>query len=109
LHIKEKASSLLVILSLFLFLFPSISSAHAYIKKSTPLENETVEKVPTKVTIKFDESIQPSFNSIKVFDSEGNRVDKKNGRIDPKQPFILKSDLKKNLPNGSYRIKWKVV
>ncbi|MDR7236024.1 copper resistance CopC/CopD family protein [Neobacillus drentensis] len=108
-HIKEKASSLLVILSLFLFLFPSISSAHAYIKKSTPLENETVEKVPTKVTIKFDESIQPSFNSIKVFDSEGNRVDKKNGRIDPKQPFILKSDLKKNLPNGSYRIKWKVV
>ncbi|NHC40134.1 copper resistance protein CopC [Bacillus sp. MM2020_1] len=106
---KEKASSLLVILSLFLFLFPSISSAHAYIKKSTPLENETVEKVPTKVTINFDESIQPSFNSIKVFDSEGNRVDKKNGRIDPKQPFILKSDLKKNLPNGSYRIKWKVV
>ena len=108
-HIKEKASSLLVILSLFLFLFPSISSAHAYIKKSTPLENETVEKVPTKVTISFDESIQPSFNSIKVFDSEGNRVDKKNGRIDPKQPFILKSDLKKNLTNGSYRIKWKVV
>ncbi|WP_066252314.1 copper resistance CopC/CopD family protein [Neobacillus drentensis] len=108
-HIREKASSLLVILSLLLFLFPSISSAHAYIKKSTPFENETVEKVPTKVTIKFDESIQPSFNSIKVFDSEGNRVDKKNGRIDAKQPFILKSDLKKNLPNGSYRIKWKVV
>lgn len=108
-HIKEKVSSLLIILSLFLFFFPSNSSAHAYIKKSTPFENETVEKAPTKVTINFDESIQSSFNSIKVFDSVGNRVDKKNGRIDPKQPFILKSDLKKNLPNGSYRIKWKVV
>ncbi|MFP5105279.1 copper resistance CopC/CopD family protein [Neobacillus sp. C211] len=108
-QIKEKVSSFLVILSLFLLLFPFVSSAHAYIKKSTPLENETVEKAPTEVAIKFDETIQPAFNSIKVFDSEGNRVDKKNGRIDPKQPFILKSGLKKNLPNGSYRIKWKVV
>lgn len=59
--------------------------------------------------IKFDESIQPAFNSIKVFDSEGNRVDKKNGRIDPKQPSILTSGLKNGLPDGSYRIKWKVI
>ena len=106
---KQKVSTLLGILALVLFLFPSISSAHAYIKKSTPLENEKVEKAPAEVTIKFDESIQPAFNSIKVFDSKGNRVDKNNGQIDPKQPSILKSGLKKDLPNGSYRIKWKVV
>ena len=106
---KKKINTLLVILSLLLFLFPTVSSAHAYIKKSTPLENETVKKAPTKVTIKFDESIQPAFNSIKVFDSNGNRVDQKNGRIDSKQPSILKTGLKKNLPNGAYRIKWKVV
>ncbi|PFP29733.1 copper resistance protein CopC [Bacillus sp. AFS073361] len=106
---KQKVSTLLLVFALFLFLFPSISSAHAYIKKSTPLENETVEKAPSEVMIKFDESIQPAFNSIKVFDSEGNRVDKKNGRIDPKQPSILTSGLKNGLPDGSYRIKWKVV
>lgn len=106
---KMKVSTLLMILSLFLFLCPSISSAHAYIKKSTPLENETVKKAPSEVTIKFDESIQPAFHSIQVFDSNGIRVDQKSGRIDPKQPSILKSELKKNLPNGSYRIKWKVV
>ena len=106
---KKKINTLLVILSLLLFLFPTVSSAHAYIKKSTPLENETVKKAPTKVTIKFDESIQPAFNSIKVFDSNGNRVDQKNGRIDSKQPSILKTGLKKNLPNGAYRVKWKVV
>ncbi|MEH7304878.1 copper resistance CopC/CopD family protein [Neobacillus drentensis] len=106
---KMKVSTLLVILSLFLFLFPSISSAHAYIKKSTPLENETVEKAPAEVMIRFDETIQPAFNSIKVFDSNGKRVDQNDGRIDPKQPSILKSGLQNNLPNGSYRIKWKVV
>lgn len=92
-----------------LFLFPSIFSAHAYIKQSMPLENEILEKPPKEVTIQFDESIQPAFHSIKVFDSEGNRVDKENGQIDPKQPSVLKSGLKKNLSEGTYRIKWKVV
>jgi len=99
----------MVIVSLFLFLFPSIFSAHAYIKKSSPFENETIEKSPKEVTIQFDESIQPAFHSIEVFDSEGIRVDKKNGGLDPKQPSILKSGLKENLPDGTYRIKWKVV
>jgi copper transport protein len=105
----KKISTFIVILSLFLFLLPTIFSAHAYIKKSNPLENEAVEKPPNEVTIQFDESIQPAFNSIEVFDSDGNRVDKKNGRIERNQPSILKSGLKKNLPNGTYRIKWKVV
>ena len=64
---------------------------------------------PNKVTIQFDETIQPKFNSIKVTDTNGNQVDKKNGGIDRKQPSILKADLKKNLPNGIYRIEWKVI
>lgn len=98
-----------MISSLFLFLFPTIFSAHAYIKKSTPLEDEILEKAPSEVMIQFNESIQPSFNSIKVFDSEGNRVDKQNGGVDPSQPAILKSGLKPNLPDGTYRIKWKAV
>lgn len=107
--VKMKFSMFMVIVSLFLFLFPSIFSAHAYIKKSTPLENEVLEHAPKAIMIQFDETIQPAFNSIKVFDSDGKRVDKKNGRIDPKQPSILRSGLKQNLPDGTYRVKWKVV
>ncbi|WML38849.1 copper resistance protein CopC [Neobacillus sp. OS1-2] len=108
-YYKSKFCMFMVIVSLFLFLFPSIFSAHAYIKKSTPIENQMLEQAPKEITIQFDETVQPAFNSIKVFDSDGNRVDKKDGKIDPKQPSILKSGLKKNLPEGTYRIKWKVV
>ncbi|MDR7002358.1 copper resistance protein CopC [Neobacillus niacini] len=108
-NVKKKGSLFLLVLILFICLFPSISSAHAYIKKSTPVENEILEKPPTKVMIQFDETIQPEFNSVQVFDSNGKRVDLKNGRIDPKQPSILESGLEKNLPNGTYRIQWKVV
>ncbi|OIK09082.1 hypothetical protein BIV60_24865 [Bacillus sp. MUM 116] len=108
-NVKKLSSILLLMLFLFICLFPSISSAHAYIKKSTPVENEILKKSPTKVVIQFDETIQPEFNSIQVFDSSGKRVDKKNGRVDPKQPSVLESDLEKNLPNGTYQIQWKVV
>ncbi|WP_026574649.1 copper resistance protein CopC [Bacillus sp. UNC438CL73TsuS30] len=108
-NVKKKSSLYLLTLIIFICLFPTISSAHAYIKKSTPVENEILEKSPSQVMIQFDETIQPEFNSIQVFDSDGKRVDKKDGRIDPKKPSMLESDLEKNLPNGTYRIEWKVV
>jgi copper transport protein len=92
-----------------LTLFPSISSAHAYIIKSSPSENEILKKAPPEVSIQFDESIQPKFNMIKVTDSKGKQVDINNGGIDPKQPSIIKAGLIRNLPNGPYRIQWKVV
>jgi copper transport protein len=109
LKIKKKSYLFVFVLYLFLTLFPSISSAHAYIIVSSPSENETLKMSPNEVTIQFDEPIQPKFYSIKVTNSNGKRVDKKNGRIDPNQPTILKTGLKKNLPNGTYRIQWKVI
>ena len=107
-HVKN-GSLLIAILYLFLFIYPSIASAHAYIIKSTPSENEIINQAPQKVTIEFDEEIQPSFNSIEVFDSTGNRVDQKNGHIDSNNPAIVISDLNDNLPDGTYRIQWRVV
>src|SRR4051794_5749205 len=102
-HVKN-GSLLIAILCLFLFIYPSIASAHAYIIKSNPSENEIIKQAPQKVTIEFDEEIQPSFNSIEVFNSTGNRVDQKNGHIDSSNPAIVISDLNDNLPDGTYRI-----
>ena len=99
----------MLIIYLFLLIHPSSASAHAYIIKSAPAENEILTESPKKVTIQFDETIQPSFNSIEVFDSSGKQVDQKNGRIDPSNPAIIESDLKEHLPDGTYRIQWRVV
>lgn len=105
----RNGSLVIVVLYLFLFFNPSFASAHAYIIKSTPSENEIVNQAPQKVTIEFDETIQPSFNSIEVFDSAGNRVDQKNGGIDPNNPSIIESGLDENLPAGTYSVQWRVV
>jgi copper transport protein len=98
-----------VIFYLSLTLFPSVPSAHAYIVESSPSENELVKQPPKEISIQFDEPIQPKFNSIKVTDSNGKRVDKRNVKIDPNNPTVLIAGLKNNLPNDTYRIQWKVV
>ncbi|ULT56828.1 copper resistance protein CopC [Neobacillus drentensis] len=105
----RNGSLVIAVLYLFLFIYPSFASAHAYIIKSTPYENEIVNQAPQKVMIQFDETIQPSFHSIEVFDSEGKRMDQKNGGIDPKNPSIIESSLDENLPDGTYSVQWRVV
>jgi copper transport protein len=109
LNVKKCGSLLMLILFSLQLFFPSFVSAHAYIMKSSPYENETLSKSPKKVTIQFDEKIQSSFKSLKVFDSKGKRADKKNSHIDPSRPSVLTCDLKANLPKGTYRIQWRVV
>jgi copper transport protein len=101
-----------LVAALFLFvalLFPSIISAHAYIVKSSPSENEVWKTPPKKVTIQFDENIEPMNYSIQVFDKDGKRVDQKDGRIDTHNGAILECSLLTDLPKGIYQIQWKVV
>src|SRR3954466_5930905 len=95
----KNGSLIFAILYLFLFFYPSLASAHAYIIKSTPSENQILNQAPQKVTIELDEKIQSSFNSIEVFNSAGDRVDQKNGHIDGNNPSIIISDLNDNLPD----------
>ncbi|MBT2659102.1 copper resistance protein CopC [Bacillus sp. ISL-18] len=99
----------MTVLYLFIFFYPSLVSAHAYILKSTPYENEIIQEAPKKVSIEFDERIQTSFNSIEVFDSSGKRVDQKNGGVNAENPSIIECNLDESLPNGTYSIQWRVV
>nr|WP_017553526.1 copper resistance protein CopC [Heyndrickxia coagulans] len=107
---KTRKYVLFAALLLFgVLLFPSMASAHAYIVKSSPSENEVWKAPPKKVTIQFDEKIQPVNYSIQVFDEDGKRVDRKDGRINSRNGTILECGLRTNLPKGTYQIQWKAV
>ncbi len=94
----------------FVILVPTAASAHAYVVKSNPAENETLEKVPSVVRIEFDETLQVShFNTLFVRDASGKRVDLKNAHIDKKNPKRLEAGVKQNIPNGTYSIQWKAI
>ncbi|KQL50707.1 hypothetical protein AN964_24065 [Heyndrickxia shackletonii] len=95
--------------SILLISLPHTSSAHAYIVKSTPAEDEVLEKSPSKVSIQFDEEIQPAFRSLKVLDQTGKRVDRNDAHINKKNKTILEGNLKSNLGDGTYTIQWNII
>jgi copper transport protein len=105
----KKMFLIIAVFSIMLFALPRMSSAHAYIVKSNPSENQTMSESPNKVTIEFDEIIQATFYSIQVFNMKGIQVSNGNGKINPNNTKILETNIKKELPKGIYSIKWRVV
>lgn len=103
--VVRKLGIWMVMVCVLLILAPSAASAHAYIVKSNPAENEKLEKAPSVVRIEFDEMLQSShFNTVFVRDASGERVDLKNAHIDKKNPKLLEAGVEQNIPNGTYSI-----
>jgi copper transport protein len=105
----EKIFLAMVAVAVLFFSIPELASAHAYIVKSNPSENEILSTSPDKVSIEFDEMIQASFYSMQVLDMKGNKVSKSNGKINATNAKILETNLKKELPKGVYSINWRIV
>ncbi|MGG1344057.1 copper resistance CopC/CopD family protein [Bacillus toyonensis] len=108
--IMRRLGAWLVIACVLIILIPKSASAHAYVVKSNPVENETLKKAPTVVKIEFDEDIQVShFNTLFVRDTSGKRVDLKDAHIDKRNKKLLEAGVKENLKDGLYSIQWKAI
>ncbi|MGN7359597.1 copper resistance protein CopC [Paenibacillus sp. SAF-054] len=99
----------LAMLLIGLLLYPGLVSAHAYIVKATPAENEVLAKPPAQTVIYFNEPLQKAFHSIKVTDSAGKTVSVGESRIPDGENAVLEADLEPALPAGVYAVQWKIV
>lgn len=93
----------------FTISFPSISSAHAYIKNSTPSNNQILANSPKTISIEFNENIQAVFHSIRILDMNGKEAAIEDSHVDSKNHSIIECSLKSQLADGTYRVEWKVV
>jgi copper transport protein len=59
------------------------------------------------VRLQFTEPIEASFDPVKVYDQQGNRVDEDDARVDPNDAKVLVAGLKE-LSEGSYTVEWRV-
>ena len=100
------ASLLALILNSTAFLSPA--RAHAFPLRSEPRVGRVVAASPSKVTIWFDGELEPAFSTIAVYDAAKQRVDKRNGRVNPSDATVLEVDLSP-LSAGTYRVYWNVV
>ncbi|WP_405171382.1 copper resistance protein CopC [Paenibacillus sp. FSL H8-0280] len=88
---------------------PQWASAHAYIVKASPGENEILVAAPERLTMEFNESLQTAFYDIKITGPDGNQADDGNVQIDVDRPHILETGLQTGLGNGTYAVNWKAV
>lgn len=82
--------------------------AHAFPDHADPPVGRTLDAPPKQVRIWFDGELEPGFSTIRVESESRQRVDKGDGRVDPKDNTLLAVGLP-SLPPGKYRVFWRVV
>ncbi len=89
-------------------LAPSLAWAHAFPDHSDPRVGASLTTPPGEVRIWFDGEIEPVFSTIRVENSDRQRMDKGDGHVDPRDNRVLEASLLP-LPPGKYRVFWSVV
>ena len=85
----------------------SAASAHAMLVSSGPANDEVLERAPAQVVLRFNESVETAFGSIRVYDGAARRVDE--GGTTRPQPREVAVALRSGLPRGTYTVAWRVV
>ncbi|MGF9700204.1 copper resistance CopC/CopD family protein [Paenibacillus sp. MABNR03] len=106
---KRHWTVMVSLLLLCCLVMPQWASAHAYIVKASPGENEQVATAPERLTLEFNESLQTAFYDIKITAPDGTQADDGNVQIDAERPHILETGLRTGLGNGTYAVSWKAV
>ncbi|HEX2742128.1 MAG TPA: copper resistance protein CopC [Rubrobacter sp.] len=81
--------------------------AHANLVGSFPSAGLKSSTPPEQVRLRFNEPVDAEFDPVVVRDSEGDRVDEGDARVDPEDARVVLADLEK-LPEGSYTVEWRV-
>ncbi len=82
--------------------------AHANLLRSSPEANAALEQSPAQIELIFSETLEPSFSSISVLDSNGNPVDNGDARVDSGDTTRLTVSVR-SLPDGVYTVAWRVL
>ena len=80
--------------------------AHALIRSTTPSDGEAVQTSPEEVTLEFNEPVTMSPGGLRVFNSEGARVDEADATSTEKSAVV---SLQPDLADGTYVVSWRAV
>lgn len=97
--------SVLAILLPLLGVYTVTVSAHARLKSSVPAADTTVNTAPAQVVIIFTEETSPTKSGGSVAGPDGTTAST-GFKVDLNDRTKMTIDLKPNLPNGKYTVKW---
>ena len=81
--------------------------AHATLEETTPANGAVVDTPPAAVALRFNEHVETSLGSIRVFDGAARRVD--TGVLHRAGDASVSVGLQHGLPDGTYTVAWRVV
>ncbi len=84
---------------------PVETLAHANLVSAEPAPNSELEEAPDRVIIWFTEPLEPLLSSIRVLDSNGQRVDLNNSEVDDLNPLVMSVGLGE-IPEATYTVAW---
>ncbi len=107
-HVHRLRRALLVALplALGLFLFPSVSEAHAILLRSDPPHDAVLTSSPDQVRMWFSEDLSAGFSTASVVSSSNRRVDANNAHISSSDTKEMDVSLQPALSPGVYVVLW---
>jgi copper transport protein len=88
---------------------PAQALAHAVLQHTTPHQNSSVDRAPESVRLDFNEPVEISLGSVRVFDSRGERVDTSEIRYPSGDQSSIAVGLRDRLGRGIYTTTYRVV
>jgi copper transport protein len=85
------------------------AGAHAIVRSTEPRIDEVLPHPPTEVVMEFNEPVEISFGSIRVFGTDGERVDVGETEYVAGSPDAVRVQLEPDLPHGTYTVAWRIV
>lgn len=83
--------------------------AHAIVERTEPRADQVVATSPERVRVFFSEPVEVAFGAIRVYDTNGRRVDTGETEHLPGRPDAIEVGLQAGLPRGTYTVTWRVV
>ncbi len=84
------------------------AAAHAELRDTTPANGAVLDTAPPVVELSFSEPVEVSIGGIRVYDSNGDRLDRTSPHHPDGRSDTVALDLD-DMPDGSYVVTWRVV
>jgi copper resistance protein C len=95
-------------LALLLGAAPLQAFAHAKLVKSDPARRAVLKQSPAQVRLWFNETIEPSFSTLKILDASGKAVTEGAAHVSPSDNRLLLLELPE-LVDGTYNVAFEVL
>ncbi len=89
--------------------FQTAAFGHAIVRETDPKIDQVVASAPQRVVMRFNEPIEIAFGAIRVFATNGRRVDLNDADHVPGQGDSIQVGLRQGLARGTYTVTWRVV